>query len=248
MRYKDFISEVRNLIEEADLITKSGATHENPRFRDWRHHAESLVNEVTALGYRLPGKFESSRRSYRAMYPGASQIDDASALAKELNDSVIELRYLIAQYEKYGTPKQNDTAERSTSVASLPSVSDQVDDGKNRKSLKERFESHPVPWGLGLIVVGFLAGFGARAYVLPVPSKEVSCTVDGLASVEEAHSKEINTLNAELTQLEANAVKESFILPGKDNYKQAADRIRQDIEQSNRTYLAVVESLQKKCK
>lgn len=105
MRYQDFIAEVRNLIEEAHQIGKSGATHEDPPFREWRHRSESLVNEVLGLGYRLPGKFESARRPYRAMYSGASRQDNARALAKELGDSEIELRHFVTQYEKFGEPK-----------------------------------------------------------------------------------------------------------------------------------------------
>lgn len=152
MRYQDFIADVRNLIEEAERISRSGATHEDPQFRDWRHRAESLVNEVAALGYRLPGKFESSRRSYRAMYSGASRNDDASALAKELNDSTIELRHLITQYEKYGEPKSVQVVGEGGSHLAVP----------ERVTLAWLFKN--VPIGLWASALGLLGG----AFVLGV--------------------------------------------------------------------------------
>jgi hypothetical protein len=38
------------------------------------------------------------------MYPGASFRANSTALEKELGDSLIELRFIIEQYEKYGEP------------------------------------------------------------------------------------------------------------------------------------------------
>lgn len=104
MRYQDFISELRVLVAKAEEIRTQNVTHEDDGFREWRHRAESLVRETKALGYRLPGDFNSDVRAYMAMYSGASAADNFTALRKELGDSLIQLRFLIDQFEKYGEP------------------------------------------------------------------------------------------------------------------------------------------------
>jgi len=104
MRYQDFIGELRDLVKNGEVLRSQSLTHENPKFREWRHRAENLVREALAHNYRLPGTFKSDGRTYRAMYPGASFPANATALEKELGDSLIELRYLIEQFEKYGEP------------------------------------------------------------------------------------------------------------------------------------------------
>jgi hypothetical protein len=71
--------------------------------------------------------------------------------------------------------------------------------------IKEQFENHPVPWGLGLIATGFIAGFGARGYILPVSTTSLTCSIEGLPAVEEAHAKRITTLNQQLVSLESGA-------------------------------------------
>jgi hypothetical protein len=115
-------------------------------------------------------------------------------------------------------------------------------------SFKQNFESHPVVFGFGLVLAGFVAGFGARAYVLPVPTSQLSCTVDGLPALEESHSRQISTLNTQLVALESKAADHSLISSYQDEYRKAADRIRIDIDHSNSTYLASLERLSKVCK
>ena len=151
MRYRDFIAELRALVDEAERIRGSGANHETPAFRDWRHRSQSLVNEAKALGYRLPGEFRSSIRAYRAMYSNASKKDDAAAFSKELGDSTIELRHFIAQYDKYGEPK---SVQLVGELHSQPVVPERV-------TLAWLFKNVPVTlWFSGLGVVGgaFLLG------------------------------------------------------------------------------------------
>jgi hypothetical protein len=45
--------------------------------------------------------------------------------------------------------------------------------GKAGTSIKENFENHPVPWGLGLIVAGFLAGIGVYHFGLDFTHQKV---------------------------------------------------------------------------
>jgi hypothetical protein len=113
--------------------------------------------------------------------------------------------------------------------------------------IKETFEGHPVVWGLGLLVAGFVAGFAARAYFLSPSVRTVSCIVEGLEGMENAHSKSIETLNSQLVAVEAKAADHNLINFYQEQYKASADRLRQDIDNANGVYLSAVESLRKRC-
>jgi hypothetical protein len=102
MRYQDFIAELRTLIAAGGHLAQGSASHESPAFRNWRHNVQSLVAEAEQLGYRLPGKVTSKVRSYRALWSGATEKDHADAFQRELNDSLIELRFIVDNYDKYG--------------------------------------------------------------------------------------------------------------------------------------------------
>jgi hypothetical protein len=115
-------------------------------------------------------------------------------------------------------------------------------------SAKSTFENHPVVWGLGLIVVGFGVGFGARGYVLPVSAEGVTCMVEGLSALEEAHAKDVAVLNAKLLEFEGLSSDHNLISPYQAKYKESANSIRADLERSNRVYLAAIDALAKKCK
>jgi hypothetical protein len=114
--------------------------------------------------------------------------------------------------------------------------------------IKEQFENHPVPWGLGLIATGFLAGFGARGYMPPVSTTSLTCSMNGLSAVEEAHAKKIATLNEQLVSLETGATDRNTLILDQERFKEAANRVRKDIERSNSVYLSAIASLQKACK
>ncbi len=85
-------------------------------------------------------------------------------------------------------------------------------------SLKAAFDNHPVVWGLGLIAAGFAAGFGARAYVLPVSAVTRTCAIEGLSSLEAAHAKELEILNAKLVENEAQAASHQLIDAYQEKY------------------------------
>jgi hypothetical protein len=103
MRYQDFIEEVRAHIKEAQRIRAARLTHKHEDFRRWRQRVESLVKEVAAHGYRLPGSFDSTSRFYTDFYVHTDEAAKA-ALAKDITDTENELSYLVEQFEKYGVP------------------------------------------------------------------------------------------------------------------------------------------------
>ncbi len=92
--------------------------------------------------------------------------------------------------------------------------------------IKEQFENHPVPWGLGLIIIRFAAGFGARGYILPLSATSVACSLEGLPALEEAHSKRIDRFNRQLVSLESAAADFLTASLDQEHFQKAADRIR----------------------
>lgn len=117
--------------------------------------------------------------------------------------------------------------------------------------LKETFESHPVVWGLSLLVVGFVAGFETRAYVLPAASSEhrlLTCTVEGLDVLENAHQMRVRGLQDELVQLESKASDPLVVSSDQNKYRESADRIRKDIGVENAARQLAIEHLNARCR
>src|SRR4051812_24489158 len=125
MRYQDFINELCELVAAGEQLYSVITTHNDAGFRAWRHRAESLVQEAKDLGYRLPGNCKSDTRAYRAIFYGASIQTNITALKKELDDSLIELRFLIDNYKKYGEPIHTQLAD-SAHATERPDVPDKV--------------------------------------------------------------------------------------------------------------------------
>jgi hypothetical protein len=106
MTYEDFIQELKGLITSGQEICSSGATHKDPRFRKWRHEAESIFNLAKSLGLTIPGPFRSKSRSYLAGWSGATKEDDRRSLHEHLSDSLHELEFVVNHSKKYGAPRQ----------------------------------------------------------------------------------------------------------------------------------------------
>jgi hypothetical protein len=119
-------------------------------------------------------------------------------------------------------------------------------------SIKDQFESHPVVWGLSLIVAGFIGGFSARGYVpsstvQPLSLGGVTCRVEGLNGVEQAHDGRIAAFQKQLIDLESKASDQTIISAYQDRYKESAERVRHDIAIENAEYQSAVQSLARKC-
>ena len=103
MTYTQFIEELCHFTAEGEAFLQNGATHETPEFREWRHQTRSTIDHVEELGYRLPGKF-GGYREYQATWMYATNADHAEEFARDLRDSLAELRYLANHFEKFGEP------------------------------------------------------------------------------------------------------------------------------------------------
>jgi hypothetical protein len=116
MKYADFIAELERLISTGRAILDAGVTHEDGAFRRWRHEAESIVEVGRSRGFDIPGEFNSSRRQYLALWMGASTHDDVKALRADLNDSLLELEFIVEQYRKYGASSIAVTGDQVTAL------------------------------------------------------------------------------------------------------------------------------------
>jgi hypothetical protein len=105
MRYRDFIDQLSDLVRIGEQLREHGISHRDPEFRDWRHRSESLVAEAVALGWRLPGPYKSSVRAYAPLYATGDAKEIVAAFRQDVSDSLIELRHLVDQFERYGEPK-----------------------------------------------------------------------------------------------------------------------------------------------
>ena len=124
-------------------------------------------------------------------------------------------------------------------------------------TVKERFESHPVVWGLGLLLVGFLAGIGTEKYMRPVTPtpdvptttlpKKVACTIEGFKELEESYRARMDTLQRQVASMEKNATYGGNIESTQKKYENSANRIRADIKEENKVFSVVIESLRLKC-
>lgn len=113
---------------------------------------------------------------------------------------------------------------------------------------KERFEQNSVVFCATLVVIGFASGFSARGYVLPqTRSAPISCTVEGLPSLEQEHTQRLSALQNSLVNFEKSAADQSLLTVYQDHYEASADRTRKDIAAENASYQQALRELSFKC-
>ena len=117
MEIHQFKDEIKEQLEVAESLLGCEMTHKDDAFRKWRHSVESLVAKFTESGYQLPGEFRSSRRKYRATWPTATKNDNVKALEKDLKDSIIELKFVLDYWGKYGTSFNSHSAPENTELS-----------------------------------------------------------------------------------------------------------------------------------
>jgi hypothetical protein len=154
VNYTQFIARLESLIVEGHAIVTAGITHKDQRFRKWRHEAESVVDDAKSRGIRVPGDFNSSKRHYLAMWTGASHQDEVEALRSALNDSLIELEFIVQQHKLYGAPADGVSAQVKATPLQVP----------ERVTLSWLWHNVPATLWLaaaGLVLAIFVAGVTA---------------------------------------------------------------------------------------
>lgn len=104
MKYKDFITEIKPLLEEARSLFNADQLHENPQFRKWRHKLTTKINTIDEQGYWVNCGVES--RSFDIMtYSSVSKKERLDVYNRDLQDTINELETVIDDFNKYGDPK-----------------------------------------------------------------------------------------------------------------------------------------------
>lgn len=109
---------------------------------------------------------------------------------------------------------------------------------------KEIFENHPIPWGIGLLASGFVAGITVHQY-FQGSSTGASCSIEGISALEQTHSRNLEILNQKLVGLEDDAT--NPILYNRELKLAAASRIRKDIERLSQSHQVAISLLRKRC-
>lgn len=118
-------------------------------------------------------------------------------------------------------------------------------------SIKEKFESHPVVFGLTLIVIGYVAGFSSRGYFPSesYPAQKLTiCQVENINSLENNHGQRILNFQEKLMELERQITDRNIISFYQEKYMESAERIRNDIAKENENYQSAMRQLNLRCK
>jgi hypothetical protein len=106
------------------------------------------------------------------MYPGASFPANSTALEKELGDSLIELRFIIEQHEKYGEPVHTQLVAASAAPPPLPEPGSELTAPEKvtlawlAKHVSVAFWFKVAALALGLVLLG--AAVGRTTYFDPL--------------------------------------------------------------------------------
>lgn len=159
-----------------------------------------------------------------------------------------------------GIVNQGIVAARLVAAGPIPRAEAGERMESQRSSIKERFESHPVVFGLTLLLAGFLAGISFMVFLFPsfsnpvepplasasTPSS-VECEIEGLPELTETHDKRIAALQQQLLQFEAQASDRLIISAYQERYLESANRVRADIEAENNALSIAINQLTVRC-
>lgn len=124
MTYEQFIDELRDFRRDGEALL-SDANHETAGFRKWWHGVRSTMQQASELGFRLPGTV-NIHRHFQAMWVGASPENEAQAFGQGMQDTLMELRHIVTQYEKYGDPGVRFAQPSKETKTSAPAAGDQT--------------------------------------------------------------------------------------------------------------------------
>jgi hypothetical protein len=129
-------------------------------------------------------------------------------------------------------------------------------------SIKEKFENHPVIFGLTLMAIAFGVGIkaddflnGKNERIGEQNTKEnadervvYKCDITGLSELQKAHNTRLEVLQSQLLEFETKASDDKIITPYQDKYLESAKRVRDDIKTENNEFRELVKTLETKCK
>lgn len=159
-----------------------------------------------------------------------------------------ELLTVIGQVENSSPDQFINPQDSVKSLENNTLNSPSIDD--NQRSMREKFENHPLIFSISLLIIGFVAGFSVNEWSMsfrdgtlaPVTrsASEVSKQIESLTN---EHNKRLKDLHGELREQEKEAVYGGHIDSTQQKHKEAAQRLRQVIEDENNSYRGHLEQL-----
>ena len=111
LSYRQFVDELRPLIEQARALFDLDGIHENPAFRKWRHEVTDLIERIEDAGRSVNCSIGERRFDDIGSYTYTpSPRDRLAAFNRELQDTINELATIVERFEKFGDPKAADVA------------------------------------------------------------------------------------------------------------------------------------------
>jgi hypothetical protein len=176
--YAKFIEAIRELIPLAQKLHESPSNIYDPEFKEWRHTLLDAVERIEALGYSI-----NTRVLGRNFAPTESVEEDPDyEFTQAMEETLIELKLVVKNYEKYGDPNVSsrlyaietvpvqDLAPISDANANPHAVSKTVEPllfEKEKMTLRWVLDNVPVQFWLWLGSAGvalFIAGFSVGGW------------------------------------------------------------------------------------
>ncbi len=119
--YRQFVDELRPLIEQAGALFDLDDIHENPAFRKWRHEVTDLIERIEDAGRSVNCSIGERRFDDIGSYTYTpSPRDRLAAFNRELQDTINELATIVERFEKFGDRKAADVAVAAATPLEAP--------------------------------------------------------------------------------------------------------------------------------
>lgn len=250
--YKDalpMLKQLKELVDSYDPI-KYESSSESKLLSEKIPQVYGAVQEL----YRnITGdlKVELSDRGTKNIYPNYFEAGYLSGITIHAHKGRQELLQVIGRVDaEIKSGKSNDTPKTQSNLkGTLRKDSDSERHNKSN-TIKERFENHPVVFGLSLIIIGFLAGFSFNEWVIQFkndnpPVSELSALTAQIESLTQEHNRRLGALHTELRENEKQAVYNGNPDSIQKKHEEAAQRLRESIEEENQSYKLHLEQLMK---
>lgn len=100
--YPTFINELRVLISQAEQFARADKDRASAVFKQWRHELLDSLNRIQVLGYTINTNIET--RKFTMVY-AKSALEQLRKFESAVEETLIELRLVIRNYERHGDPK-----------------------------------------------------------------------------------------------------------------------------------------------
>lgn len=116
--YQAFVTELRGLVEAPTFGSKGPQYTASPVFKEWKHKLIDLILRIEAQGYKINCDVRT-RHFNPLVYPTAIApedrgLRDAEAFFDAINQTLVELRTIIENFDRYGPPPKKPGHEIPT--------------------------------------------------------------------------------------------------------------------------------------